>query len=48
MLPSGYERLLLGHAVAIARSDVAPSIRRALVNADGARATLHEYAARHL
>jgi 3-deoxy-D-manno-octulosonic acid kinase len=46
MIPSGYERLLLGHAVAVARSDVALSIRRALVAADGTRATLHEYAAR--
>lgn len=47
MLPSGYERLLLGHAVAVARSDVAVSVRRSLVNADGTRSTLHEYAARH-
>ena len=47
VVPSGYERLLLGHAVAVARSDVAASIRRALVSADGTRATLHEYAARH-
>jgi hypothetical protein len=47
MLPSGFERLLLGHAVAVARSDVAASIRRALVGADGARNTLHEFAARH-
>jgi len=44
MLPSGYERLLLGHAVAVARTDLAPSIRRALVKADGGRSTLHEYA----
>jgi len=47
MLPSGYERLLLGHAVAIARSDVAQNIRRSLVSADGTRCTLHEYASRH-
>jgi hypothetical protein len=47
LVPSGYERLLLGHAVAVARSDAAPGIRRALVSADGTRSTLHEYAARH-
>ena len=47
MLPPGFERLLLGHAVAVARSDVAFSIRRALVSADGSRSTLHEYATRH-
>lgn len=47
MIPSGYERLLLGHAVAVARSDVAVGIRRSLVGADGTRGTLHEYAARH-
>lgn len=47
MLPAGFERLLLGHAVAIARSDVAPGLRRALVQPDGSRYTLHEYAARH-
>lgn len=47
LVPSGYERLLLGHAVAVARSDAASSIRRALVSADGTRATLHEYASRH-
>lgn len=47
MVPSGYERLLLGHAVAVARSDVAQSVRRSLVSADGTRCTLHEYAARH-
>lgn len=45
MVPAGYERLLLGHAVAVARSDLAPSVRAALVKADGARATLLEYAA---
>jgi len=45
--PSGYERLLLGHAVAVARSDVAVGIRKSLVQADGTRCTLHEYAARH-
>jgi len=47
MLPAGFERLLLGHAVAIARSDVAVGIRSSLVNADGSHRTLHEYAARH-
>lgn len=47
MLPPGFERLLLAHAVAVARSDVAPAIRRALGNVDGTRTTLHEYAARH-
>ena len=47
MLPPGFERLLLAHAVAVARSDVAPGIRSALGNVDGTRATLHEYAARH-
>jgi tRNA A-37 threonylcarbamoyl transferase component Bud32 len=46
-VPIGYERLLLGHAVAVARSDFAFSIRRAIVGADGARNTLHEFAARH-
>jgi tRNA A-37 threonylcarbamoyl transferase component Bud32 len=47
MVPSGYERLLLGHAVAIARADLAPNVRRALIAADGTRSTLHEYAATH-
>jgi hypothetical protein len=47
MLPSGYERLLLGHAVAVARSDVALNVRRSLVSADGSRCTLLEYASRH-
>ena len=46
MLPPGFERLLLGHAVAVARSDVAMGVRRALVGADGSRSTLHEFAAR--
>ena len=46
MLPPGFERLLLGHAVAVARSDVAVGIRGSLLGADGARSTLHEYAAR--
>jgi len=46
-VPPGFERLLLGHAVAVARSDVAASIRRALVAADGTKVTLHEYASRH-
>ena len=47
ILPSGYERLLLGHAVAVARSDLAFNIRRSLVSADGSRCTLLEYASRH-
>jgi 3-deoxy-D-manno-octulosonic acid kinase len=47
MLPPGFERLLLAHAVAVARSDVAPGVRRALGNVEGTRSTLHEYAARH-
>lgn len=46
-LPAGFERLLLGHAIAVARSDIAPHIRQALVGSDGARTTLYEYAARH-
>jgi len=46
MVPPGFERLLLGHAVAVARSDVADGIRRSLVSADGSRSTLHEFAAR--
>jgi 3-deoxy-D-manno-octulosonic acid kinase len=46
-VPPGYERLLLGHAVAVARTDFAFSIRRSLVGADGVRNTLHEFAARH-
>jgi hypothetical protein len=46
MLPAGFERLLLGHAVAVARSDVAVSVRGSLLNADGTRSTLHEFAAR--
>lgn len=46
IVPPGYERLLLGHAVAVARADFAISIRRSLVGADGARSTLLEYAAR--
>ncbi|HJQ20381.1 MAG TPA: lipopolysaccharide kinase InaA family protein [Gemmatimonadaceae bacterium] len=47
MVPAGFERLLLGHAVAIARSDLAPAVRQMLVSADGTRCTLHEYAERH-
>ena len=47
ILPSGYERLLLGHAVAVARSDVALDVRQSLVSADGSRCTLLEYASRH-
>lgn len=46
MVPAGFERLLLGHAIAVARSDFAPHIRQALVGADGTRVTLHEYASR--
>jgi tRNA A-37 threonylcarbamoyl transferase component Bud32 len=46
IVPAGYERLLLGHAVAVARSDYAISIRRSLVGADGARGTLLEFAAK--
>jgi len=45
-LPAGFERLLLGHAVAVARTDFAFGIRRALVGADGTRSTLHEFASR--
>ncbi|MEX2179886.1 MAG: lipopolysaccharide kinase InaA family protein [Gemmatimonadaceae bacterium] len=48
MVPSGYERLLVGHAVAIARADAVPGIRRALIGADGTRSTLHEYASRQI
>lgn len=47
MLPAGFERLLLSHAVAVARSDIVPGIRKALGNTEGTRATLHEFAARH-
>ena len=47
MVPPGFERLLLGHAVAVARSEVAGSVRGSLLNADGTRSTLHEFAARH-
>lgn len=43
-VPPGYERLLLAHAVAVARSDVMQAIRSALVGADGSRKTLYEYA----
>ena len=46
IVPTGYERLLLGHAVAVARADFANSIRRSLVGADGTRNTLYDYAAR--
>ena len=45
-VPAGFERLLLGHAIAVARSDFAPPIRQALVGADGTKATLHEFASR--
>lgn len=46
MVPAGFERLLLGHAIAVARSDFAPHIRNALVGADGAKSTLHDFASR--
>ena len=46
IVPAGFERLLLGHAVAVARSDVATHIRTALVGADGSKSTLHEFASR--
>lgn len=46
-LPAGFERLLLGHAIAVARSDIAPHVREALVGSDGVRSTLYDYAARH-
>lgn len=45
MLPPGFERLLLRHAVAVARSDLALSIRRSLMGADGRGNTLHDFAA---
>lgn len=47
MVPSGYERLLLGHAIAVARSDLALNVRRSLISADGTKVTLHEYASQH-
>jgi tRNA A-37 threonylcarbamoyl transferase component Bud32 len=46
MLPAGFERLLLEHAVAVARSDLTTSFRAALLGADGTPRTLHEFAAR--
>lgn len=46
IVPPGYERLLQAHAVAVARSDLIPAIRTALVGSDGVRATLHDFAAR--
>lgn len=45
-LPAGFERLLLSHAIAVARSDFAPHIRQALVGADGTKSTLHDFASR--
>jgi 3-deoxy-D-manno-octulosonic acid kinase len=45
-LPAGFERLLLGHAVAVVRSEFAFGVRRALLGADGSRSTLHEFASR--
>ena len=46
IVPPGYERLLQAHAVAVARSDVIPALRQALVAADGTRSTLYDFAAR--
>jgi tRNA A-37 threonylcarbamoyl transferase component Bud32 len=46
-VPAGYERLVLSHAMAVARSDVAESVRATLIGADGTRTTLLEYAAGH-
>lgn len=46
IVPPGYERLLQAHAVAVARSDVIPALRQALVGFDGTRSTLHDFAAR--
>ena len=46
IVPPGYERLLQAHAVAVARSDVIPALRQALVGSDGTRSTLHDFAAR--
>lgn len=46
IVPPGYERLLQAHAVAVARSDIIPAIRHALVGSDGTRSTLHDFAAR--
>lgn len=45
-VPAGFERLLLGHAIAVARADFAPHVRNALVGADGTKATLHDFASR--
>ena len=45
-VPAGYERLLLGHAIAVVRSDLATNVRTALINSDGAKTTLLEYAQR--
>lgn len=46
-MPAGYERLRLSHALAVVRSDLAPSLYEALVRPDGAQTTLLEYAERH-
>lgn len=46
-MPAGYERLLLGHAKAVVRTDLAPAIQRALVAPDGRHFTLFEYAREH-
>ena len=45
-VPAGFERLLLGHAIAVARSDFAPHVRNALIGADGVKSTLHDFASR--
>ena len=47
MLPGGYERLLLPHAVAVARTDIVQPLRRSLLKGDGSARTLYDYAARH-
>lgn len=44
-VPRGYERQLHPHAVAVARADIAPSLRRALLAPDGGRTTLYAFAA---
>ena len=38
--------MLLGHAIAVARSDFAPHVRNALIGADGVKSTLHDFASR--
>lgn len=46
-MPAGYERLHLSHALAVVRSDLAPSLYEALVGPDGGHTTLLQYAERH-